>query len=153
MDLGQTAILRGQKRLNSAAVAAFWQRCDPGSAAQRASLVVEPKQQSVPSSFWGWDCNPQPCPAQADLFEIQRQGLQRQPKNLPWGSTEPGGEQGGEEVLGLPGVGKVLAQVPYGLCEQHLYDVRLLPALRFDAESADFKGRTFSLFSYLHPGG
>lgn len=48
---------------------------------------------------------------------------------------------------------EVLAQVPYGLCEQHLYDVCLLATLRFDAEGADIRGRSFSLFGRLHPGG
>lgn len=61
-------------------------------------------------------------------------------------------ELGGKEALSLPSTGKVLAQVSYSLCEQHLHNVCLLPALRFDAESTDIRGRSFGLFSCLHPG-
>lgn len=51
--------------------------------------------------------------------------------------------------VSTPGAGKVLAQFPYGLCEQHPHGVRLLPALRLYAESADFRGRSPSLFGSL----
>lgn len=53
---------------------------------------------------------------------------------------------------GLPDVGEVLAQIPDGVCEQHLHLVRLLPTLGSDAQSAEIRGRSFSLLSWLHPG-
>lgn len=52
---------------------------------------------------------------------------------------------------GLPEVGEELAQVPDGVCEQHLQLVRLLPALGPDAQPAELSSS--SLLCCLHPGG
>lgn len=112
------------------------------------TLAVLPREH-----LWCWSQSSRACPAApgAGTLGSAQAGLFRLLLFSRAQETFPGALWSWEEALSLPGMGKVLAQVSYGLCEQHLHDVRLLPALRFDAEGADIRGRSFGLFSRLHP--